>query len=259
MRRRASSCGMAPVAAAAVVAALRVSVTSCLESPGGLLTDLRPAPALGVSSTPTFTWVVPHVTTGDCVVAGAADPAAGQVQSAYQVQIFSGLTQQGVFDSGVVAGNSSVDVVPSLPAGVQLAAGGVYAWRVKTWVVSATTANLTVRPEMLAATCESDWSSNASFVVNLGPGGFSATVAQPIWTGSNSTRPSYAYFWNTFPLPAGRTATSDLVAAVAFVTGATDTDAKILGTYRLLAGGRTVSIGPGRGDSGVATPAFNMV
>ncbi len=250
----------------AVVAAVRLALASCVgaaaESPSGLLTDLRLAPAFGVSVSPTFTWIVPHVTSGDCIAAGIADPAAGQVQSSYQLQIFSSASTTH-FDSGIVASNSSVDVAPTFPAGAQLVPGGVYAWRVKSWVASAAAtaadSNGAITGQVTMETCESDWSSNETFVVNLGPGGFSAAAAQPIWTGSNSTANSYAYFWKTFALPAGRTAAGDLVAAVAFVTGATDTDAKILGTYRLYAGGRTVSIGPGRGDSGIATSALNMV
>lgn len=139
-----------------------------------------------------------------------------------------------------------------------LEAGGLYQWRVR--VNNSVVAGDQDKPDRAGAlaeanVCQSDWSSNATFVVGLVHGFHNGS--QPIWTVDGEA--NYAYFHGSFDTAATVTAqpvadshrgtnsaTSHLVKAVAFVTAVGDD--RLLGAYRLFAGGKTASIGPGRGD-----------
>jgi hypothetical protein len=253
----AMTCVWPALLALVVVAAAAATASAAVDQPDGLLTDLRDSPALGVSATPTFTWIVPHVSSG-CATAGSG----GQVQAAYQVQAFSA-TGAVVVDSGQLQGNTSVDVAIATLGNPrqQLQSGGLFSWRVKVWTapltsttavmapsapvagVAASSSSSTSSPHTSStALCESMWSDNATFVVGLGTTGFSS-VSQAIWV---PTADNYAYFHRVYSAAAGKS----LARAIAFVTAVGDD--RLLGAYRLYAGGATASIGPGRGDASLA-------
>lgn len=189
------------------------------EQPSGLLVELLNSPALGVSTTPSFSWIVPHVEACNSTV-------SGQVQTHYQIQVFDTLSSL-VLDTAKLPGTSSVNVVPNYTSRV-FEAGEMYTWRVKAWTSPLTTNSVQ------DGSCTTLWSENATFVVGLSNGFSQFSV--PIWTeGAN-----FAFFEKSYQNCAYE---SDILAAVVFVTAVGDE--KLLGSYRLFVNGRTVSIGPG--------------
>eukprot|EP01045_Picozoa_sp_COSAG04_P030639 COSAG04_NODE_5391_length_1633_cov_2.190352_1_plen_144_part_10 len=86
---------------------------------GGLLVDLKPEPALGVSTRPSFSWIVP------------SSPAleVGQVQTSYRVLVSASADfAVAAWDSGAVSGAQQSHVVQS---GAELAAATKYHWKVE--------------------------------------------------------------------------------------------------------------------------------
>ena len=214
------------------IAFLCAAVSSSLaESPAGLLTDLRPSPALGVPARPTFTWIVPHIATCGTSPKNEQTIPVSQVQAAYQIQVFDA-SGSVVVDSGHTAGNASVDVVWDFSGAHVLTDANLYAWRVRVW-----TAPLEAPGN---SSCESDWSTNATFVVAL-TNGFAKTT-QPIWADSTA---NFVYLSRKYTLK------ENWVAVTAFVSAVGDDH--LLGAYRLFADGQTKSIGPGRGDTAYGT------
>ena len=201
--------------------------------PSGLLCEHRSSPALGVSlgmgtfkgqpRAPRLNWVLSHQPA--CAV--------NQMQHSYQVQLFYGHDSL-LWDSGKQI-SSVMELSSNQEAGFpthKLGAGQNFKWRVKTWSNSPSTENQTV--------CESRWSETATFSTALWAG--MADTTSPIWYPGTSTR--YGLFRKDVALP-----TATLTAAIAHVTAAQSGDSeKLLGAYRLYVNGKTVGIGPGRGE-----------
>jgi hypothetical protein len=87
-------------------------------APTGLLVDWQVAPALGVSTAPSFGWVVPP-----------CDGAKDAMQTGYTLEVFKDGATASVWSSGAVAGNSSVNVKYS---GLDLEPGTAYEFTVST-------------------------------------------------------------------------------------------------------------------------------
>lgn len=177
-------------------------------------------PALGVTSKPEFTWIVP-------ACAGASD----QQQSAYQIKVADAVTGKALWDSGKVASSNSIGEPYSGPS---LAPGSAYNWTVSTW----------------SAACQSTPSDNAMFITSLYSNGW-APKASFIWPGSKEVPDSphaqsnamFAFFRKVAEVPAGK-----IVAhASAFITAVTDD--VILCGYKLYINGVLINVGPGRGEA----------
>jgi hypothetical protein len=231
----ASTTILCPLAAAA--AAATTTTVSSSAAPSGLLADWLHSPAVGVSLSPRYSWVVPHITeNGEAF----SCPHTEQRQTAFQIQ----LSQQRTFgkppqqrsekgrvhwDSGRVVSAGSHQVAHPLDRSLRPATR--YWWRVRTWT---------------SAACMSQWSSAAELFT--APAAFS-NQTKPIWVGTSQAR--YVLLRKVIPVPE-----TPYVNAVAFVTAAQSGPMeKLLGSYRLFVGGNAVAVGPGRGN--VRTAAYS--
>jgi hypothetical protein len=213
------------------------------DAPSGLLADWRSSsPALGIdASAPLhYAWIVPHVSAAHC-------PQTTQLQAAYQVQLSQATAGAGAasdvagdeaeqqrqwrgqlhWDSGRVSSAESHRVRhPDQLA--PLEPGTRYWWRVRTWASNS---------------CVSAWSGNATIVTAP-----SFRDVKPIWAQPGAR---FALLRKVVPAPA-----SPYVHGTAFVTASqSGAMEKLLGAYRLFVDGRTVAIGPGRGEARTAAYA----
>lgn len=93
------------------VATIQVQATTTAASPSDLRVDWQRCPALGVSTTPTLSWVLP-----------SCDGQSNAVQSSYRIKIYADAAPRVlIYDSGTVAGKSKVISVS--------VAGGVRVWQ----------------------------------------------------------------------------------------------------------------------------------
>ena len=131
------------------------------------------------------------------------------------------------WDSGQIDSSESHHVPH--PADKPLVPGTRYYWRVKTWA---------------SPGCYSNWSAPASLYT--APKSFEH--ATPIWANGSSSQ--FVLFRHVLPIPR-----SPYTRGIAFVTARQSGPMeKLLGAYRLYVGGRSVAIGPGRGE--VRTAAY---
>ena len=80
------------------VATIQVQATTTAASPSDLRVDWQRCPALGVSTTPTLSWVLP-----------SCDGQSNAVQSSYRIKIYADAAPRVlIYDSGTVAGKSKV-------------------------------------------------------------------------------------------------------------------------------------------------------
>ena len=91
---------------------------SAAAAPTGLLVDWQVAPALGVSTVPTFGWVVPP-----------CSDAKDAMQTGYSLELYKDGGTSSVWSSGAVVGNSSVNVKYTGP---ELESGTAYEFTVST-------------------------------------------------------------------------------------------------------------------------------
>lgn len=160
------------------VLASAVSVTTA--GPTGLLCDWKASPAVGVSASPSFAWVVPHLARrSGCGLHTATSRAAAvdeteQLQHAYQMQVVaassSGTASEVVLhDTGRTLDARSANVQLQLTE-LELLPGMAYVWRVRTW----TSADV-------AEACASEWAAGR-FTTAL----FNGFNASAIWLGAGA-------------------------------------------------------------------------
>jgi hypothetical protein len=105
-----------------------------VPSPTGLLVDFKASPSMGVTASPAFTWVVPHLPRSSaCALRGVNN----QLQHSFQIQVGLAGTSTVLHDSGRLTSAQSANVgyistAVNQPAN-QLAAGTTYSWRVRAW------------------------------------------------------------------------------------------------------------------------------
>jgi hypothetical protein len=158
---------------------LPLEVVSQEAAPSGLLVDYMHAPAVGVRSSPGFSWIVPPCST-----------VTNSSQTAYRIAVVDngGAT---VWDSGKTSGSDSTWVAY---AGAALPPASRFSWTVTTWATDA---------------CESSASPPSSFVT-APTSGFDAS-AQFIATATPCT---FGYFRTEVAVPAGVVSAIAFVAAV---------------------------------------------
>jgi hypothetical protein len=122
-------------------------------APTELLVDFQPAPAVGVSASPSFGWAVPP-----CAQAGAE-------QSAYAIAVSLG--GKPVWASGKRASNASVAVNYGGPA---LQGGRAYSWTVQSW----------------SGACASEASAPAEFITAL-----TAFAPAATWVGAGKPESTF--------------------------------------------------------------------
>ena len=204
--------------------------------PSGLLADLQLSPALGVRSSPSFTWIVPPCASAPdqsqtvrCLHAFTTStipppsplqkPPPPSFPQAYQLIVSSSAEGGVVWDSGRTA---SAESVSALYAGPPLNASSIYSWTVSTWTAS----------------CASGASAPATFVTAAW-GGFAPSASFM----TTSARATFGYFRREVALPAG------IVSAVVHLAGALD-EALLCG-WKFYIDGALVNVGPGRGEAPV--------
>ena len=122
-----------------------VSASGAPPTVGGLLVDLKPEPALGVSTRPSFSWIVPS----------SPALAAGQVQTSYRVLV-SGSADfaEAAWDSGAVSGAQQSHV----QSGAELTAATKYHWKVELRVQDSHGKTLSVSSHVATfVTALTDW------------------------------------------------------------------------------------------------------
>ena len=114
---------------------------------GGLLVDLKPEPALGVSTRPSFSWIVPS----------SPALAAGQVQTSYRVLVSASADfAEAAWDSGAVSGAQQSHV--TVQSGAELAAATKYHWKVELRVKDSHGKTLSVSSHVATfVTALTDW------------------------------------------------------------------------------------------------------
>ena len=145
-------------AAIAVAASATGAYANEAAAPRGLLVDYKPSPAMGVSASPLFSWVVPHLQRNP---ACTSIEGTNQMQHSYQLQVLpisavydfdeESTPAAALFDSGRRATQSAEALLS--PQYGALQAGATYRWRVRTWS----------SPDTDDA-CSSAWASTASCV-----------------------------------------------------------------------------------------------
>lgn len=178
-----------------------------LAAPYLLRADGKPPPALGTTLSPAFSWALPATNV-----------------SAVRVQVFSAVGAPAtLWDSGPLPRAWSA----AAPAAL-LSQGAPYVWR--------------VGAQSGAGQPPWAWSSNATLVAGLQPGGW---VGEPVWH-ANSDAP-FALFRGALPVPR-----VPYRAVFAFVTAQPQRspgdkeNGKLLGAYKLFVEGALVAVGPGR-------------
>ena len=133
------------------------------QQPTGLMTDYQAGEALGVSSKPLFSWIVP----------ACGSTASRPIQVAYRITVaaeyISGgsVLYSGIWDSGRITSNASTNAVY---AGPTLAPGQVYSWEVTTWTVSLGEAadkgckSAPSAPAMFTTALFAGWDSSARWI-----------------------------------------------------------------------------------------------
>ena len=182
-------------------------ICASLTAPYYLRADGKPAPSMGTSAAPLFSWALPATNV-----------------SAVRVQVFSvvgGAPGSTLWDSGPLPAQWSTPA----PAG-SLPPGAPFSWR--------------VGAQSAAAAWE--WSDNATLVTALAPGGW---VAEPVWH-PNGTTP-FALLRGSLPLSRGAPrAAFAFVTAQPQRSPGDHENGKLLGAYKLFVEGALVGIGPGR-------------
>jgi hypothetical protein len=185
------------------------AVAAASAAPTGLLVDWQVAPALGVSTTPSFGWVVP-------ACAGAKDAE----QTGYTLEVTKdGAAAASVWSSGAVAGNSSINVKYGGPT---LEPGTAYQ-------VSVTTKS---------ASCTSDPSAKALFIT--------APKFEPTakWIGAGVSNATFNLLRRVVQAPAA----ASVQRVIGYIT-AQNSDPTMLMNYKLYVNGVLASTGPGRGEA----------
>jgi hypothetical protein len=171
--------------------------TTAQAAPTGLLANFQKSPALGVTATPHFTWIVP-----------GAPSEADHAQTSYTLNVSR--NNNLVWSSGRVASNEST-YVPY--GGPRLLGGTPYTWTVETTTAAA--------PGATAFQRESAPSTSATFVTALYDGWspaakFISLVPACVQNGAVPPQVNcsmFGYFRKQVALPPGT-----LVSASAFVT-----------------------------------------
>jgi hypothetical protein len=124
----------------------------------GLLVDLKPPPSLGVSTVPSFSWIVP------------TSPALsfGQRQGGFRIVVSSATNRKPVWDSGWVGSGQQSHV----QCGTALQPAAKYSWALQLNVTDSNGEAVTAG------------SNSATFVTTLG-----AWSATPIWAAQPSPQP----------------------------------------------------------------------
>lgn len=178
------------------------------QQPTGLLCDLNPEP-LGIEDfTPAFSWIV-------------NDPQPDAVQTAYQIQVYTGLSSKRtlVWDSGKVASPRSI-AVPY--AGPELQPGRMYRWTVRTWN-NRNQPGPYAEPQLFVTALKDTWS------------------ARPIWAAAEN---KYVFLRDTIELP-----DKPIEKAFAFVSGR-DTHPSRQYVFKFYVNDTPIGIGPARGYDG---------
>lgn len=178
--------------------------------PTGLLVDLLPHPAMGVTLKPRFTWIVPAVASMS-LADGQTQPPH---QSSYQIIVSTDISGEVVWDSGKVQSNRSV----SVPFGghingtSNLVRAAAYNWTVTSWPAGTTGSGTFV------CGIDGHWSHDT---VYLGTG--NTTVL------NKDAHTYYTFFRNDLSVPRG------VRRATIFAAG----------DYKIYINGLIASIGPG--------------
>ena len=157
---------------------LAATAAAAVPAPTGLQCDWRATPSVGVSASPSFAWVVPHLPrrAGCGASRSAVVDDTDQLQHSYQVQVLAGAGEALVLHHDtqrVVANKSSSVALALLPA---LLPGTTYTWRVRVWT--------SVDRE---EACASDWALGR-FATAL----FDGFDATPIWLADTPAAPAAA-------------------------------------------------------------------
>jgi hypothetical protein len=167
-------------------------------------------------------------------------------QSAFRVQVWTGVGGELAYDTGVVTSDNQTVAVP---AGT-LRAATSYFWRTQVTPTAALAAPAAVD---IAALPTLRWSPNTTFFTALGD----EWTAVPIWAPLNASnkQPTFALLRSTASLEPGERVLSALAFSTANPPVAQMEDGqpqppKILAAYKLWVGGRLVGVGPGRSRCG---------
>ena len=199
------------------------------RAPTGLLCNFQKSPALGITATPHFSWIVPP------------GPEPDHSQIAYELTVTRG--GKVVWASGSVASNVSTYAAYTGP---KLLGGATYHWTVST--TTAAHAGLEAVPQRSAP------SPPAVFVTALFDGWNPATKfisLVPACVQSGAAPPQvncswFGYFRTEVAVP------TDLVSAAAFITAQNwGIFENMLANYKLYVEGELVGLGPGRGEASV--------
>lgn len=193
---------------------LAPALFSSAAVPHGLQVDWQNCPALGVSRSPVFGWIVPSCTA-----------SADAVQTAYRLRVLGDSVE---WDSGTISSNSSVAVRYGGPA---LAAGAAYRWTVQTTTSCSPAASGTVSAEgtFITALGAEDWDASAS------------------WIGLGKNESTFNLVRRVVHVPPS----AEIQRVVAFVS-AQNSWSGMLMNYKLWVDGTLVSVGPGRGEAPIA-------
>jgi hypothetical protein len=190
----------AALPAAAPAGAAPESSVHDTNAPTGLLVDMRPHPAVGVSARPVVSWVVPHLlppanNKSQTRQQEGGEDETNQLQSSYQLQVFT-LPTGGLddcdkslmrHDSGrQPSGRSAnVDLLASAAAGggallpgASLRPGTAYTWRVRVWTRGRASSGAAAGAILEGEGLASAW-ARGRFTTALFDGW--AEAAHPIW------------------------------------------------------------------------------
>ena len=178
--------------------------------PTGLLVDLLPDPAMGVTLNPRFTWVVPPVSKR--LLLAGQPPLAHQ--TSYRIVVSAEVSGEVMWDSEQVQSNQSVSVPYGGRNGTSsnLARAASYQWNVTSWPAGTTGSGIFV------CGIAGNWNHNT---VYLGTGNTSVL--------DRNAQTYYTFFRNDVAVPPG------VQRATIFAAG----------DYKLYINGVLASIGPG--------------